>query len=87
MPISCVLLVVAGWAARPEPAIFDGRTFTGWYQTPPWTVGQGAIRCPTTGFINKLYSTKQINRPFELNCEIQLLRLRAGDAKGIFKGQ
>ena len=64
--------------------LFDGRTFTGWYETSPWTVQDGAIVCPTSSHIRQLVCRNTIDGPFELSYEIELSRLKRGDARGIW---
>jgi len=65
-------------------SLFDGTSLNGWYATPPWIVQEGAIVCPTTKSINRLVCETHLEGPFELTFEIKLLRLHAGDARGIF---
>ena len=71
-------------ALGPPTALFDGDSLNGWHACAPWTVSDGAIVCPTTGSINALLAKTRIHGPFELTYEIQLLRLRRQDAKGIY---
>ena len=71
-------------ALGPPTALFDGDSLNGWHASDPWKVEDGAIVCPTTGSINALLAKTRIHGPFELTYEIQLLRLRRQDAKGIY---
>ncbi|MHC4845335.1 MAG: family 16 glycoside hydrolase, partial [Planctomycetota bacterium] len=87
-------LEVVDRAAAPAPAtsdgdeilvLFDGETLDGWSAKGPWFVEDGALVHPVTGRVGEdIQSDVLITGPCEVSVEMQLIRRKNEDGRGIY---